>query len=50
MFRYCYVHKGIFGIKRPWFNFYKTHGICKKCLPGELKKLEKEAKKRNGKS
>lgn len=41
MIRYCCVHKGIFGIKRPWFSFAKTHGICPKCLPGELKKIER---------
>ena len=40
MIRYCYIHRGIFGIKRPWFNFSKTHGICPKCFPGELKKIE----------
>ncbi len=41
MFRYCYVHKGIFGIKRPLLNFKETSGICKRCLPGELEKLRK---------
>ena len=39
MFRYCYVHKGIFGIKRPLLNLSVTGGICKRCLPGELEKL-----------
>jgi len=39
MFRYCYVHKGIFGIKRPLLNMSVTGGICKRCLPGELEKF-----------
>lgn len=41
MIRYCYIHKGIFGIKRPLLNFKKTGGICKRCFPGELEKLRK---------
>jgi len=41
MIRYCFVHKGIFGIKRPLLSFQKTGGICKRCLPGELEKLRK---------
>lgn len=41
MIRYCYVHKGIFGIKKPLLNFSVTGGICKRCLPGELEKLRK---------
>ena len=41
MFRYCYVHKGIFGIKRPLLNLKETSGICKRCLPGELEKIRK---------
>jgi len=39
MLRYCYIHKGIFGIKRPLLNFQKTSGICKKCLPRERLKV-----------
>jgi hypothetical protein len=41
MIRYCYIHKGIFGIKRPLLNFQKTSGICNRCLTGELEKLRK---------
>lgn len=49
MIRYCFVHKGIFGIKRPLLNFQKTGGICKRCLPGELEKLRKwKEEKENG--
>jgi len=40
MFRYCYVHKGIFGIKRPLLNLKKTGGICKRCVPIEKLKIE----------
>ena len=39
MFRYCYVHKGYFGIKKPLLNMSVTGGICKRCLPGELEKF-----------
>ena len=46
MFRYCYVHKGIFGIKRPLLNLKETSGICKRCLPGELEKMRKWREKR----
>jgi len=41
MLRFCVIHQGIFGIKRPLLNFKRTGGICKRCLPGELKKLNK---------
>jgi hypothetical protein len=41
MIRFCVIHQGIFGIKRPLLNFHKTGGICKRCLPGELEKLRK---------
>jgi len=46
MFRYCYVHKGYFGIKKPLLNLSVTGGICKRCLPGELEKLRKWKEKK----
>ena len=49
MFRYCYVHGGIFGIKRPLLNFKETSGICKRCLPGEHEKIRKWKKERENK-
>lgn len=48
MFRYCYIHRGIFGIKRPFLSFKETSGICKRCLPGELEKLRKWKEKKQG--
>jgi hypothetical protein len=49
MFRYCYIHKGFFGIKRPLLNFKKTGGICKRCLPGEWEKFKKLKEEKDSK-
>lgn len=40
----CYVCKKQYGVKLPLDNDSVTHGICKKCFPGELKRLEHEKK------
>jgi len=47
MIRFCVIHQGIFGIKRPLLNFHKTGGICKRCLPGELEKIRKWKEERD---
>lgn len=40
MIRKCSYCGKIFGIKRPWFCFSITHGICKKCFKKLAKLLE----------
>ena len=44
----CCICKILYGIKEPLDDDSETHGICPECLPGELKKIEKEMEKIEG--
>jgi len=48
MFQICYVCKICYGVKPPLNDDSETHGICPKCYPAELERIEKDLEKKEG--
>jgi len=46
MLRWCYICKEFYGEKPPYENKQVTSGICPKCWPSELEKLDKIRRER----